>query len=70
MRSSESVFFRKQIEELLLEMVVVPEFVDHDEAVIQYRYKSRTPNVIQRLFRERFPALEFAYEQRFAAACR
>jgi hypothetical protein len=32
-------------------------------------YRPRAPDGIQRLFRERFPAFETAWEERYAAAC-
>jgi hypothetical protein len=35
------------------------------EAAPQNRYRPRAANVIQRLFRERFPAFELAYEERY-----
>ena len=39
------------------------------KTVPETHYRAREPNIIQRLFRERFPAFETAWEERYAAAC-
>jgi hypothetical protein len=39
------------------------------KTVPEAHYRPRAPNVIQRLFRERFAAFELAYEERYAAFC-